>query len=123
VHEHHLTLVLIGVGIRDSGLLREGRGWSARWTFPPPKYGKDYNREAATQTERRFDLVDLDPFRYDTPESIAAWVAHLASIEDLLWPRPDRLPAMPAGDPGLVLVATMIGALAAAVAICHRRAK
>ena len=36
------------------------------------------------QTERRIDLVDLDPFRYDTPDGIAAWVAHLAGIEERL---------------------------------------
>jgi hypothetical protein len=69
----HLTLVLIGVGIRDSGVLREGAGRFSR-----------RSREAATQTERRFDLVDLDPFRYDTADGIAAWVAHLAGIEDRL---------------------------------------
>jgi hypothetical protein len=39
---------------------------------------------AATQTERRFDLVNLDPFRYDTPAGIAGWVAHLAGIEQHL---------------------------------------
>ncbi len=42
---------------------------------------RGWTDEAATQTERRFDLVNLDPFRYDTPDGIAAWVAHLAGIE------------------------------------------
>jgi chloramphenicol 3-O-phosphotransferase len=82
----HLTLVLVGVGIPQSGLLREGRHErrTGQVGFPPPKRGKSYNDEAATQTERRFDLIDLDPFGYDTPEAIAAWVAHLAGIEDQL---------------------------------------
>jgi chloramphenicol 3-O-phosphotransferase len=78
----HVTLVLIGVGIRRSGLLREGRRdlRGSGWTFPPPRQAV-FNDETATQTERRFDLVDLDPFGYDTPAGIAAWSAHLAGIE------------------------------------------
>lgn len=83
----HVTLVLIGVGISASGLLREGRHdpRTGQWVFPPASSrDKSYNDEAATQTERRFDLVDLDPFRYDTPDEIAAWVAHLAGIEQHL---------------------------------------
>ena len=82
----NVTLVLIGVGIPASGLLREGRHdpRTGQWVFPPSKRGKSWNDEAATQTERRFDLVNLDPFRYDTPDGIAAWVAHLAGIEQHL---------------------------------------
>jgi len=82
----NVTLVLIGVGIPASGLLREGRHdpRTGQWVFPPPKRGRSWNDEAATQTERRFDLVDLDPFRYDTPDGIAAWIAHLAGIEQQL---------------------------------------
>ncbi len=82
----NVTLVLIGVGIPSSGLLREGRHdpRSGQWVFPPSKQGRSWNDEAATQTERRFDLVNLDPFRYDTPAGIAAWVAHLAGIEQHL---------------------------------------
>src|SRR5262249_46427782 len=38
----------------------------------------------ATQTERRFDLVELDRFRYDTPAQITAWTRHLAGIEQQL---------------------------------------
>jgi hypothetical protein len=81
----HVTLVLIGVGIPSSGLLREGRHdpRTGQWVFPPATTDS-YNDEAATQTERRFDLVNLDPFRYDTPEGIAAWITHLAGIEEHL---------------------------------------
>jgi hypothetical protein len=38
----------------------------------------------ATQTERRFDLVHLEAFRYDADEQIAAWTAHLAGLEHQL---------------------------------------
>lgn len=82
----HVTLVLIGVGIRDSGLLAEGRHArrSGQWIFPPSGRPTSFHDEAATQTQRRFDLVDLDPFRYDTPADIAAWADHLAGIESQL---------------------------------------
>jgi hypothetical protein len=59
------TLVLIGVDIPGSGLLGHG---DAR----------------ATQTGRRFDLVDLGPFDYSTPAGMAAFIEHLAGIEDQL---------------------------------------
>jgi len=74
----HTTLVLIGVDIPGSGLLREGRHdpRTGQWVFPPPA-----GDGPSTQTERRFDLVHLEPFRYDTPQHIAAWVAHLAGLE------------------------------------------
>jgi chloramphenicol 3-O-phosphotransferase len=82
----HVTLVLIGVGIPASGLLREGRRdlRTSTWTFPPSKPGKSYNDQAATQTERRFDIVELDPFGYSTPQAIGAWVTHLAGLEEQL---------------------------------------
>jgi hypothetical protein len=82
----HVTLVLVGVGIPASGLLREGRRdpRSGQVVYGQPRHAKSFTDEAATQTERRFDLVDLDPFRYDSAQAIAAWVAHLAGIEEHL---------------------------------------
>lgn len=80
----NLTLLLIGVGIPDSGLLSEGRRHGRQWTFPPPQAARSHNPEAATQTERRFDLVTLDTFRYDTDTDIAAWVVHLIGVEEQL---------------------------------------
>jgi hypothetical protein len=82
----HVTLVLVGVGIPASGLLREGRAdlRTGQLVFPRPRHAGSFSDEAATQTERRFDLVDLGPFRYDTPQAITAWVTHLAGIEDHL---------------------------------------
>ncbi|MFC4084724.1 TniB family NTP-binding protein [Amycolatopsis samaneae] len=77
----HTTLVLIGVDIPGSGLLREGRHdpRTGQWVFPPSTAEGD---DPATQTERRFDLVHLEPFRYDTAKGIVAWTEHLAGLQD-----------------------------------------
>ncbi len=83
----HVTLVLIGVDIPGSGLLAEGR---AR------PHAAETAGALATQTRRRFDLAELGPFRYDTPEGISAWVAHLAGLAAqlrLLRSRPGMLTA------------------------------
>ncbi|MEQ4725546.1 hypothetical protein [Nonomuraea sp. B19D2] len=82
----NVTLVLIGVDIPGSGLLR-GAYIDTRtnqWVFPGIKQGKSHNPSASTQTERRFDLVDLDPFDYSTPAGINAFIEHLTGIEDQL---------------------------------------
>jgi AAA domain len=81
----HVTLVLIGVDIPGSGLLREGRHdrHTGQWILPASEHAKVHGLEA-TQTERRFDLVELDRFRYDSPPQMAAWVQHLAGVEDQL---------------------------------------
>jgi len=78
----NVTLVLIGVDIPGSGLLRGARAsrQAGQWTFPAASHGD----AAATQTDRRFDLADLDPFDYLTPAGISAFVEHLAGIEDQL---------------------------------------
>ncbi|MEV6420246.1 TniB family NTP-binding protein [Streptomyces sp. NPDC051662] len=78
----HVTLVLIGVDIPGSGLLREGRHdpRTGQVIFPSSRQAKVHGLEA-TQTERRFDLVELDHFRYDTDEQITAWIDHLTGIE------------------------------------------
>jgi chloramphenicol 3-O-phosphotransferase len=82
----HVTLVLIGVGIPGSGLLREGRRDSRTGVLlnPPGRPRRSHNDEAATQTERRFDLINLDPFHYDTTTAVTAWTAHLTGIEQQL---------------------------------------
>ena len=85
----HTTLVLIGVNIPGSGLLREGRHdlRTGQWVFPPPSGATARTvagDDPATQTERRFDLIHLEPFRYDTPEGIAAWTTHLVGLEQHL---------------------------------------
>lgn len=83
-----VTLILVGVGIPQSGLLRQARydSRTGQWVFPQTaaRAGNNRNDEAATQVERRFDLVELGPFRYDTDADIDAWINHLAGIEDQL---------------------------------------
>jgi len=82
-----VTLILVGVGIPRSGLLRDGRKdpRTGQWLFPPVKdRGKSRNDEAPGQTDLRFDLLDLDRFNYDTTTGIEAWTAHLVGIEQQL---------------------------------------
>ncbi|WP_406529247.1 hypothetical protein [Streptomyces sp. I8-5] len=81
----NVTLVLIGVGIPASGLLREGRldPTSGQSVLPPSRHATVHSLEV-TQTERRFDLVELDRFRYDTDQQITAWTTHLAGLESAL---------------------------------------
>jgi hypothetical protein len=81
-----VTLILVGVGIPQSGLLREGRHdpRTGQWVFPSEARSRTGNSDTATQTERRFDVIDLGPFRYDTAAGIDAWINHLAGVEDQL---------------------------------------
>ncbi|QFZ77391.1 AAA family ATPase [Streptomyces fagopyri] len=81
----NVTLVLVGVDIPASGLLREGRHdpRTGQVVMPPSRHANIHGLEA-TQTERRFDLVELDRFRYDTDDQIAAWIDHLAGVENEL---------------------------------------
>ncbi|WP_431776190.1 TniB family NTP-binding protein [Streptomyces cucumeris] len=81
----NVTLVLVGVDIPGSGLLREGRHdpASGQWRLPPSQHAKVHGLEA-TQTERRFDLIELDRFHYGTAPRITAWIDHLHGIEENL---------------------------------------
>ena len=82
-----VTVILVGVGIPRSGLLRDGRRDPAtgQWLFPPVKdRGKSRNDDAPGQTDLRFDLVDLDRFSYGGTASTEAWIAHLVGIEQQL---------------------------------------
>lgn len=81
-----VTLVLVGVDIPHSGLLRDAYydTRTGQWTFPDVKHGKSFNPQASTQTERRFDLTELDAFDYSSPAGITAFLEHLAGIEDQL---------------------------------------
>ncbi|MEW1794082.1 ATP-binding protein [Streptomyces niveus] len=79
-----VTLVLIGVNISRSGLLREG--WhdprTNQWVYAPLKKSKSYNPDASTQTERRFDIVTLDAFDYSSDARTGAFIDHLIGIEN-----------------------------------------
>jgi hypothetical protein len=77
-----VTLVLIGVDIPVSGLLRGARRdpRTGRWAFP----AGSHQGSAAAQTGRRFDLVNLQAFRYSETGGDTAFVEHLAGIEEQL---------------------------------------
>ncbi|MEU3133729.1 TniB family NTP-binding protein [Streptomyces sp. NPDC006854] len=80
-----VTLILIGVNISGVGLLREAK-WnrkSRRWEMPPLESTRIHGLEI-TQTEHRFELIELDRFRYTTPQQIQAFVDHLEGIEQHL---------------------------------------
>ncbi|MEV7770127.1 AAA family ATPase [Kitasatospora sp. NPDC086791] len=93
----NVTLVLVGVDIPRSGLLRKAN-WDAKnrqWVFPPSESNRVHGLEV-TQTERRFDLVEIGPFTYSTNRGIAAFEDHLAGLEDglrLFKARPGMLTA------------------------------
>jgi hypothetical protein len=80
-----VTLVLTGVNIPGLGLLREARrdAKTRQWVLPPLESARVHRLEV-TQTERRFEMVELDRFRYDTPQAIQDFTDHLQGIEDHL---------------------------------------
>jgi hypothetical protein len=73
-----VTLVLIGVNIPKSGLLRGARRdpRTGQWVFP----AGSYSDSAAAQHGLRFDLVNLQKFK----QGDAAFLDHLTGIEDQL---------------------------------------
>lgn len=77
--ETSVTVVAMGVDVRGSGILYDGTR------------GRD--KQLRTQTARRFTVLDIEPFRYDTASDIRAWVEHLAAIENDL-PLLDKAPGM-----------------------------
>ncbi|MCX4734099.1 AAA family ATPase [Streptomyces sp. NBC_01363] len=82
-----VTLILVGVGIPLSGLLRRGRfdPVTKQWAIPPVKdRGRSPNPQAATQHERRFEMIELNPFSYDSNAEINAWENHLVRLEQNL---------------------------------------
>ncbi|AEW95151.1 MULTISPECIES: TniB family NTP-binding protein [Streptomycetaceae] len=77
-----VTLILTGVNIPGTGLLREAK-WNARqqqWVLPPLESTR-VNGLEPTQTEHRFELVEMDRFRYTTSEQINTFLQHLHGIE------------------------------------------
>ncbi|MEU9202711.1 hypothetical protein [Streptomyces sp. NPDC048332] len=77
-----VTLILIGVNISGIGLLREAK-WNKKtrqWEMPQLESTRIHGLEI-TQTEHRFELIEIDRFRYTTPKQIQAFVDHLAGIE------------------------------------------
>lgn len=77
------TLVLIGVDVPGSGLLRsavEDRV-TGEWILPD-RPGSTVSQGEETQHRRRFTMVHLGPFPYETREDMAAFVRHLQGIEN-----------------------------------------
>lgn len=82
--ETSVSIVAMGVDIRGSGILYDGKG-------------RPRNKRLSTQTARRFTVLEIDTFRYDTPENIRDWIAHLKAVEeDLLLL--DKQPGMLSDD-------------------------
>ncbi|WP_037573872.1 TniB family NTP-binding protein [Phaeacidiphilus oryzae] len=78
----NVTLILTGVNIPGTGLLREAK-WNAKqrhWVLPPLESARVHGLEV-TQTEHRFELVEMDRFRYSTSEQINDFLRHLHGIE------------------------------------------
>ncbi|MCX4850398.1 TniB family NTP-binding protein [Streptomyces sp. NBC_00893] len=77
-----VTLILAAVNIPGIGLLREAK-WNKKtrqWEMPPLESTRIHGLEI-TQTEHRFELVELDRFRYTTPTQIQVFIDHLEGIE------------------------------------------
>lgn len=68
--ETSVTVVAMGVDVQGSGILYDGK--------------LAHDQRLGTQTRRRFTLLDLEPFSYDTPEDVRHWVAHLRALEQAL---------------------------------------
>ncbi|MFF8397820.1 TniB family NTP-binding protein [Streptomyces sp. NPDC016172] len=80
-----VTLILTGVNIPGIGLLREAT-WNKKirqWEMPQLESTRIHGLEI-TQTEHRFELIEIDRFRYITPKQSAAFVNHLEGIEQHL---------------------------------------
>ncbi|MEU5547584.1 TniB family NTP-binding protein [Streptomyces sioyaensis] len=80
-----VTLILTGVNIPGAGLLREAT-WNTKtrqWEMPPLESTRIHGLEI-TQTEHRFELIEIDRFRYTTPKQIGSFVDHLEGIEQHL---------------------------------------
>ncbi|MET8531516.1 TniB family NTP-binding protein [Streptomyces sp. NPDC005065] len=77
-----VTLILTGVNISGIGLLREAK-WNKKtrqWEMPPLESTRIHGLEI-TQTEHRFELIEIERFRYTTPGQIQAFINHLSGIE------------------------------------------
>lgn len=77
------TLVLIGVDVPGSGLLRGAAQDPATgdWIMPD-RPGGPVSQSEETQHQRRFTMMNLGPFPYETADDMAAFLRHLKGIED-----------------------------------------
>jgi hypothetical protein len=65
--ETSVTVVAMGVDVQGSGILYDGK--------------LAHDQRLGTQTRRRFTLLDLEPFSYDTTDDVRDWIAHLQALE------------------------------------------
>lgn len=84
LQETSATVIGIGVDVEGCGLLYEGRAGTKQ-------------KLLLTQTRRRFSVLNLDPFTYNSAEEINEWIAHLAAVEQDL-PLLDKTPGMLSDD-------------------------
>lgn len=77
------TLVLVGFDIPKSGLLRGARfdPVTEQYVFPT---GRSHDESGSAQTGLRFDLVNIEPFRYSPAGSDISFAEHLTGIEEQL---------------------------------------
>lgn len=79
-----VTLILTGVNIPGTGLLREAvRNRAGQLMLPPLEATRVHGLEV-TQIERRFEFVELGQFSFDTLAGTDAFIDHLRGIEDHL---------------------------------------
>lgn len=67
--ETSVSIVAMGVDVRGSGILYDGKG-------------RPRDEQLRTQTARRFTVLDIDKFHYDSATDIREWVAHLKAVEE-----------------------------------------
>ncbi|MEU6393622.1 hypothetical protein [Streptomyces sp. NPDC046939] len=80
------TLILIGVDVPASGLLRDAvrDPRTGDWVLPAPPAGTPASEGAETQHQRRFTQVHLGPFGYTSAAEVTAFTEHLMGVEDHL---------------------------------------
>lgn len=69
--ETSVTIVAMGVDVRGSGILYDGK--------------TNREQQLRTQTARRFTVLTMEQFTYDSSAGIRAWVAHLRALEEDLF--------------------------------------
>ena len=66
--ETSVSVVAMGVDVYGSGILYDGK--------------TRREQRLRTQTARRFPVIEMQPFSYDTRDDIGHWIAHLRAVED-----------------------------------------
>lgn len=66
--ETSVTIVAMGVDVQGSGVLYDGKS--------------NREQQLRTQTARRFTVLTMESFTYDTTTGIRAWLSHLQAMED-----------------------------------------